>query len=67
MDFSNVKTEVALEIISFYIGIKLNSDAEEVEKLKKERESIYQGNTAIVDKVIKVYGKEIKEYLKMRK
>lgn len=66
MDFSNVKTEVALEIISFYIGIKLNSDTEKVEKLKKEREKIYLGNTTLVNKVIKVYGKEIKEYLKMR-
>ena len=39
-NFNNVKTEVAIEMISLYIGLKLNKDKQLKHKLIKEREKI---------------------------
>lgn len=64
LNFSNVKTEVAIEMISLYIGLELKNDKELVHKLIKERERIYLGDNSLVDKVINKYGEKIKKLLK---
>ena len=43
-NFNNVKTEVAIEMISLYIGLELKNDKELSHKLIKERERIYLGD-----------------------
>lgn len=64
LNFNNVKTEVAIEIISLYIGLELKNDKKLTNKLIKEREKIYLGDNSLVDKIINEYGKKIKELLK---
>ena len=61
-NFNNVKTEVAIEMISLYIGLELN-DKELSHKLIKERERIYLGDNSLVDKVVNEYGEKIKKLL----
>lgn len=63
LKFNNVKTEVAIEIISLYIGLKLENDKKLVQKLIEERDRIYLGDKGLVDKVLSEYGKKIKELL----
>ena len=59
---SNTKIEVALEIIDEKIGIAFHKeDKDEKEKLMKEREQLYLGNEEMIEKIIKVYGPEIKK------
>lgn len=66
---SQSKTELAVEIIDTKIQqtIKNNNDKsfdnlkEKIEKLKKEKNEIYKGNEEIINKVLNVYYKEIKE------
>ena len=50
-NFNNVKTEVAIEMISLYIGLELKNDKELSHKLIKERERIYLGDNSLVYKV----------------
>lgn len=61
-----VKTEVALEMISLYIGLEIKNDKKLAEKLIKERDNIYLGNTILVDKVVNEYGNKIKDLLGKR-
>lgn len=69
------KLDTALEIMSYKIAkavIKNNEkNDEEAEKniqtLKKIQKEVYKGNMEIIDKVIKVYGKEIKEDINNKK
>lgn len=63
LKFNNVKIEVAIEIISLYIGLKLENDKKLVQKLIEERDRIYLGDKGLVDKVLSEYGKKIKELL----
>ncbi len=63
LDFNNVKTEVALEMISLYIGLEFKTNKELANKLIKERDAIYLGNNNLVDKVINEYGNELKNIL----
>lgn len=60
----NIKTEVALEMISLYIGLAMKNNKELALNLIKERDSIYLSNTDLVNKVLKEYGKEIKKLIK---
>lgn len=65
----NTKLEIAVEIIAAKIakcsrdGYKIKDY--EIKNLLKERDEMYKGNEEIIDKIINVYGKEIKkDYLK---
>ena len=63
------KLEIAVEIIAAKIA-KCSRDGyrikdNEIKNLLKERDEMYKGNEEIIDKIIRVYGKEIKkDYLK---
>ena len=65
----NTKLEIAVEIIATKIA-KCSRDGyrtkdNEIRNLIKEREEMYKGNEEIIDKIINIYGKEIKrDYLK---
>lgn len=60
----NTKLEVAIEILSAKIAKTsregYTTDDEEMKKLLSEREELYSGNEKILDKIIKIYGPEIK-------
>lgn len=64
LSFNNVKTEVAIEMISLYIGLELNNNKELANKLIQEREKIYLGDKNLICKVINEYGSEIKKLFK---
>ena len=65
-NFNNVKTEVAIEMISLYIGMELKNDKEQSHKLIKERERFYLGDNSLVDKAVNEYGEKIKKLLNQR-
>ena len=67
LKLNNVKTEVAIEIISLYICLVLKDDKELVQRLIDEREKIYLGDKYIVDKIINEYGRKINSLLSWRK
>lgn len=60
----NTKMEVALEILSAKMaetskrGLSVND--KEMQKLIKEREKMYSGDEEILNKIIEIYGKEMK-------
>ena len=61
----NVKLEVALEILAMKIALTISSDnSEELSKLLIEQKKIYSYDEKIIDKVLNVYGSEIKGLLK---
>ena len=61
----NVKLEVALEILAMKIALTVFSDnSEELSKLLIEQKKIYSYDEKIIDKVLNVYGSEIKGLLK---
>ena len=60
----NVKLEVALEILAMKIALTISSDnSEELSKLLIEQKRIYSYDEKIIDKVLNVYGSEIKSLL----
>ena len=60
----NTKLEIAIEIMAAKIaktsreGIK--PEDEKMKKLLDERVRMYQGEEIVIDKIINIYGKEIK-------
>lgn len=62
------KIDLALEIINLKIAkeVKENTEkkysefAKKIKVLKDEKRAIYQNNEAIINRVIDVYGKEVK-------
>jgi hypothetical protein len=60
----NTKLEVALEVIAAKIAKTSNKgygvDDEEMKLLIKERQQMYAGNEQVIDKIINLYGPEIK-------
>lgn len=60
----NTKLEVALEILSSKIAETskkgLSIEDKEMKNLIQEREKLYSGNEEVLDKIIDIYGKEIK-------
>lgn len=60
----NTKLEVAIEILSEKIASLsskgLSTESNEMKELLSEREKLYLGDTQIIDKIINVYGPEIK-------
>ena len=61
----NTKLEVAVEIISAKIAslsnAGYNETNEEMQVLLKELDQMYSGNEAVINKIINVYGPEIKK------
>lgn len=61
----NTKLEVAVEIISAKIADMskngFNETNVEMQVLLEERKKMYQGDSKIIDKIINVYGPEIKK------
>ncbi len=61
----NTKLEIAVEIMAAKIaktsreGIKPND--KEMKKLLDEKVKMYQGNEEVIEKIINIYGKEIKQ------
>lgn len=64
LDDSNIKLEVAIEILAAKIASLskkgYNPEDEELKKLIHERENLYLGDKDIIDKIIEVYGPEMK-------
>ena len=64
----NTKLEVAIEIMASKIadtalkGFDVNSD--EMKQLLKEKEEMYKCNNEVLDKIINVYGKELRKQIK---
>ena len=62
-----VKLDVAVEILAHKTAITLREgydiESPEVQTLLKERNLLYSGDKEIIDKIIDVYGKELKERL----
>lgn len=62
--------DTAVEIMAYKISDcvkKLerdNSFKEELENLKKERDKMYSGDKKIINKILNIYGKEIKNIYK---
>ena len=64
----NVKLEVALEVLSMKIALSISSNKiEELDKLLNEQSKLYDYDEKIIDKVLNVYGSEIKSLLKGEK
>ena len=61
----NIKLEVAVEVMAAKIaklsnkGFSIESD--EMKELLEERKQMYKGNEEIINKIINVYGPEIKK------
>ena len=59
---ANTKLEIAVEIMAAQIA-KTSREEQSEEKLKKllkEKTKMYQGDNEIIEKIINVYGKEVK-------
>ncbi len=60
----NTKLEVAIEILAakiasqYYKGYTIRDN--EMKQLLKERDDMYTGNKEVIEKIIKVYGPEVK-------
>lgn len=61
----NTKLEVALEVLSAKIANTSKKgytvEDEEMKKLLEEREKMYLGDEKVIDKIIEIYGPEIKK------
>ena len=61
----NTKLEIAVEIMAAKIAKASREgsepDSEEMKLLLNERTKMYQGNEEIIEKIIEVYGEEIKK------
>ena len=59
---NNTKLEIAIEIMATKIArtSRENKSEEELKILMDERTKMYQCDEKIIDKIINVYGKEIK-------
>ena len=61
----NTKLEIAVEVLAAKIAEAsregLTADDEEMKKLLDERIEMYSGNEEVIDKIINVYGPELKK------
>lgn len=61
----NIKLEVAIEIMASKIaqmnrdGYDINSD--EMKQLLEEKKKLYECDMEIIDKIINIYGKQLKQ------
>ena len=62
---ANTKLEIAVEILAAKITICLREgkaiEDDEMQRLSYERDEMYRGNMNVIDKIINVYGPEIKQ------
>lgn len=61
----NTKLEIAVEIMAAKIAKAahegISPDSEEMKKLLNEKIEMYRFNEEVIDKIINVYGKELKQ------
>ena len=59
---ANTKLEIAVEIMAAKIAktSREEKSEEKLEKLLKEKTKMYQGDKEVIEKIINVYGKEVK-------
>lgn len=59
---ANTKLEIAVEIMAAKIAktSREEESEEKLNKLLKEKTKMYQGDEEIIEKIINVYGKEVK-------
>ena len=59
---ANTKLEIAVEIMAAKIAktSREENSEEKLEKLLKEKTKMYQGDKEVIEKIINVYGKEVK-------
>ena len=59
---ANTKLEIAVEIMAAKIAktSREEQSEEKIKKLLKEKTKMYQGDNEIIEKIINVYGKEVK-------
>lgn len=61
----NTKLEIAVEIMAAKIAKAshegVEPESEEMKMLLKEKVKMYQGDEEIIEKIINIYGKEIKK------
>ena len=60
---ANTKLEIAVEIMAAKIA-KTSRQKKNISKLLEERNEMYKGNEAIINKIIQEYGPEIKKNYK---
>lgn len=64
----NVKLEVAIEIMASKLSDMARNGydikSKEMKQLLKEKEEMYKCNMQVIDKILNVYGKELKETVK---
>lgn len=60
---NNTKLEVAVEIMASKIARATRDGAsdEEIKRLMEEREKMYRCDMSVIDKIINVYGRELRE------
>ncbi len=60
---NNTKLEVAVEIMASKIARATREGAsdEEIKRLMEEREKMYRCDMSVIDKIINVYGKELRK------
>lgn len=58
----HTKLDVAIEIMALKVAkvLQENSSQKEINDILKERDEMYSGNMEIIEKIIKIYGPEIK-------
>lgn len=58
----NTKLEIAVEIMATKIAKSAREeiDSKEMQRLLNERKKMYQGDKEIIDKIIEIYGEEIR-------
>ena len=59
---ANTKLEIAVEIMAAKIArtSREENSEDKLQKLLKEKTRMYQGDEEIIDKIINIYGKEVK-------
>ena len=60
----HVKVEVAMEILSMCMASAIsNNDNEMIDKILKLKQKVYQGDMRDIEKIIKKYGKQVRDVL----
>ena len=59
---ANTKLEIEVEIMAAKIArtSREENSEDKLQKLLKEKTRMYQGDEEIIDKIINIYGKEVK-------
>lgn len=64
MNEDNIKLEVAIEIMASKIANMIQKgytiEDKEIQNLLREKELMYAGNKEVTEKILEVYGKELK-------